>query len=142
MTASTLFQAFNGFAFIGWIAMIIGVIFNRAFLRDTLSGVWFPVILSAGYTALIIFFSPQTEGNYDTIENVQKLFAAPWIALAGWAHYLAFDMFIGSRMARQTHELGLSRWPLIVLLPVTLLFGPIGYVVFEGLKAFKKGSRS
>jgi Domain of unknown function (DUF4281) len=142
MTASTLFQAFNSFALIGWILMIAGVVFNRPYLRDTLSGIWFPVILSAGYTALIIFFFAQTDGGYDSLENVQKLFAAPWIALAGWLHYLAFDMFVGSRIARQTQELGLTRWPLIALLPITFLFGPIGYLAFEGLKAFKKGSKT
>jgi Domain of unknown function (DUF4281) len=141
MTASTLFQLFNSFALVGWILMIAGVILKRPFLRDTLSGVWIPVTLSASYTALIIFFFAKTDGGYDSLENVQKLFAAPWIALAGWIHYLAFDMFIGSRIARQSHELSLPRWPLVVLLPLTFLFGPIGYLAFEGLKAYQKGSR-
>lgn len=122
--------------------MIVGVIQKRPFLRDTLPGVWIPVVLSASYTALIIFFFAQAEGGFDSLENVQKLFANPWVALGGWLHYLAFDMFIGSRIARQTHELGLPRWPLIVLLPLTFLFGPIGYLAFEGLKAFQKGTKA
>ncbi len=142
MTASTLFQAFNSFALIGWILMIAGVVLKRPFLRDTLPGVWMPVVLSASYTALIIFFFAQAEGGFDSLENVQKLFANPWVALGGWVHYLAFDMFIGSRIARQTNELGLPRWPLIALLPLTFLFGPIGYLTFEGLKAFKKGTKA
>jgi Domain of unknown function (DUF4281) len=140
MTASTLFQAFNSFALLGWILMLAGVALKRPLLRDTLPGVWLPVALSASYTALIVFFFAQAEGGFDTLENVQKLFADPWVALGGWIHYLAFDMFIGSRIARQSHELGLPRWPLIVLLPLTFLFGPIGYLAFEGVKTFQKGT--
>jgi hypothetical protein len=140
MTASTLFSAFNMLAIVGWILMIAGVIFQRPFLRDTLAGTWWPMLLSAAYTAFIVFFFGQAEGGYGTLEDVQLLFANPWIALAGWVHYLAFDMFMGSRIARQTMELGMPRWILIVLLPLTFMFGPIGYLAFEGIKAFSKGT--
>jgi Domain of unknown function (DUF4281) len=140
MTASTLFSAFNMLAIAGWLLMIAGVTLKRPYLRDTLAGTWWPVFLSAAYTALIIFFFGQAEGGFDTLENVQKLFANPWVALGGWVHYLAFDMFMGSRIARQTMELGLPRWILIALLPLTFMFGPIGYLAFEGIKAFQKGT--
>ncbi|MGL4490927.1 MAG: ABA4-like family protein [Rhizobiaceae bacterium] len=140
MTASTLFSAFNMLAIVGWILMIAGVIFKRPFWRDTLAGNWFPVMLSAAYTVLIFFFFADAEGGFDTLDNVLKLFTNPWVALAGWVHYLAFDMFIGARISRQTMELGLPRWILILLLPLTFMFGPIGYIAFEGIKAFTKGT--
>jgi hypothetical protein len=140
MSATILFSAFNLLAMTGWILMIAGVVFQRPYLRDTLAGTWLPVLLSAIYTALIIFFFGQAEGGFDTLENVQKLFANPWVALGGWVHYLALDMFIGSRIARQTMELGLPRWILIPLLPLTFMFGPMGYLAFEGIKAFSKGT--
>ena len=69
------------------------------------------------------------------LENVQKLFTSPWAALAGWIHYLAFDLFMGARIARGIAEQGLPRWPLVLLLPLTFLFGPIGYLAFEIIKA-------
>jgi hypothetical protein len=140
MTASTLFSAFNILALAGWFIMITGVLLSHSFLRDTLAGTWLPVLLSAGYSALIIFFFGQADGGFDTLDNVQKLFANPWVALGGWVHYLAFDMYMGSRIARETMALGLPRWILIALLPLTFMFGPMGYLAFEGIKAFKKGS--
>ncbi len=42
---------------------------------------------------------------------------------------------MGSRIARGMEEQGLPRWPLMIILPLTFLFGPIGYLVFEIVKA-------
>ena len=135
MTASGLFQLFNFSALAGWLILASGVALKHQWLRDTLAGTYIPVALSAAYAILIAFFFYGTEGGFDSLENVQKLFTAPWAALAGWVHYLAFDLFVGARIARGMEEQGLPRWPLVALLPLTFLFGPIGYLAFEILKA-------
>lgn len=138
MTASGLFQVFNLLALAGWIILTAGVVLKRAWLRDTLAGTYVPVALSAAYAILIAFFFAGAEGGFDSLENVQKLFTAPWAALAGWVHYLAFDLFMGARIARGMEELRLPRWPLIALLPLTFMLGPMGYLVFEVVKATRK----
>ena len=135
MTASALFSAFNLLAVAGWLALAAGVIMKRPWLRDTLAGTYFPVAISAAYLILIVLFFGGADGGFDTLENVQKLFTSPWAALAGWIHYLAFDLFIGARIARGMEEQGLPRWPLVILLPLTFLFGPIGFLTFEIIKA-------
>ena len=135
MTATNLFSAFNMLAMAGWIILVLGVILKRDWLRDVVAGTYIPVAISAAYAILIVFFFARAEGGFDTLENVQKLFTSPWVALAGWIHYLAFDLFVGSRIARGTTEQGLPRWPLVALLPLTFLFGPIGYLAFEIIKA-------
>lgn len=135
MTASSLFSAFNMLALAGWIILAAGVAVKRDWLRDALAGTYIPVVLSAAYLVLIVFFFAGAEGGFDTLENVQKLFLSPWVALAGWIHYLAFDLFMGARVARGMAEQGLPRWPLVLLLPLTFLFGPIGYLAFEIIKA-------
>lgn len=135
MTASSLFSAFNMLAMAGWIVLAMGVILKREWLRDVVAGTYIPVAISAAYAILIAFFFAGAEGGFDTLENVQKLFTSPWVALAGWVHYLAFDLFMGARIARELAEQGLPRWPLVLLLPLTFLFGPIGYLVFEIIKA-------
>ncbi len=135
MTATGLFSAFNMLALVGWIILGAGIALKRGRLRDTLAGTYIPVFMSASYAILIMFFFSGAEGGFDTLENVQKLFTSPWAALAGWIHYLAFDLFMGSRIARGMEEQGLPRWPLMIILPLTFLFGPIGYLVFEIVKA-------
>ncbi len=135
MTATGLFSAFNMLALAGWIILGAGIALKRGWFRDTLAGTYIPVFMSTSYAILIMFFFSDAEGGFDTLENVQKLFTSPWAALAGWIHYLAFDLFMGSRIARGMEEQGLPRWPLMIILPLTFLFGPIGYLVFEIVKA-------
>lgn len=135
MTATGLFSAFNMLALVGWIILGAGIALKRDRLRDALAGTYIPVFMSASYAILIMFFFSDAEGGFDTLENVQKLFTSPWAALAGWIHYLAFDLFMGTRIARGMEEQGLPRWPLMIILPLTFLFGPIGYLVFEIVKA-------
>jgi Domain of unknown function (DUF4281) len=135
MTASGLFQAFNLAALAGWIILAAAVLLKRPWLRDTLAGTWIPVAISAGYAILIALFFAGTEGGFDSLENVQKLFTAPWAALAGWTHYLAFDLSMGTRIARGFEEMRLPRWPLLFLLPLTFMLGPVGFLVFEIIKA-------
>lgn len=142
MTASTLFQAFTVIAFSGWIALAIGIITKRDWLRDKLAGLWIPVLLSAAYAALILLFFAKSEGGFDSLENVQKLFTNSFAALAGWVHYLAFDLFIGARIARESAKLKLPRWPLFALLPLTFLFGPMGFLAFEIIKSTRKDEQS
>ncbi|MGB8313520.1 MAG: abscisic acid-deficient protein Aba4 family protein [Aestuariivirga sp.] len=135
MTAPALFSVFNMLALAGWIILAAGVVLKRPWLRDTVCGVYIPVALSAAYAILMVLFFAGAPGGFDTLENVQLLFTSPWVALGGWVHYLAFDLFMGSRIARGMAELDLPRWPLVILLPATFLFGPIGFLAFEILKA-------
>ena len=138
MTASALFPVFSTLALVGWVALSAGVFLKRPWLRDVLAGTYVPVLVSASYLVLIVLFFGGADGGFDTLENVQKLFTSPWAALAGWMHYLAFDLFMGARIARGMEEQGLPRWPLIILLPLTFLFGPIGYLAFEIIKAARQ----
>jgi hypothetical protein len=131
LTADQLFQIANPVALLGWIVLIAGIIFKRPQWRDIYAGRFFPTALSLVYTCLIIFFWAKAEGGFDTLANVQKLFTYPWAALAGWVHYLAFDLFVGAHISKRVMEEGLPRLLLIVLLPLTFMFGPIGYFGFQ-----------
>ncbi len=135
MTPSALFSFFNLLALSGWLILAAGILLKRNWLRDTVSGIYVPVFLSTAYLALVSLFFAAAEGGFDTLENVQQLFTSPWIALAGWVHYLAFDLFIGASIARGVEEQGLPRWLLVPLLPLTFLFGPAGFLCFEIMKA-------
>jgi Domain of unknown function (DUF4281) len=134
MTADFLFSIANPLALIGWIILAAGVVLNRPFLRDDLAGRWLPLGFSLLYSLLIVLFFAKAEGGFDTLANVQRLFTSPWAALAGWVHYLAFDLFVGGWIARCVMERGMSRWLLLPLLPLTFLFGPMGLAGFEIVK--------
>lgn len=130
MTADLLFQITSAAALAGWIILAAGVALDKPILRDTVAGRVWPFAFSVLYTLLIGAFFFKAEGGFDSLANVQKLFASPWVALAGWVHYLAFDLFIGAVIARNIMQLHISRLFLIILLPLTFIFGPIGYAAF------------
>jgi Domain of unknown function (DUF4281) len=131
MTAETVFSIVNTAALLSWMLLAVAVWRKSNWLIDIGLGRYVPLALSVVYSALIVFFFAKASGGFDTLANVQKLFTSPWAALAGWVHYLAFDLFVGCWISRQTLNAGIPRWPLLVILPVTFLFGPIGYLTFE-----------
>lgn len=131
MTASQVFQIVNPLALLGWLILAASVVTGRSPWRDGLIGRWWPVGFSALYAVLIACFFWKAPGGFDSLANVQLLFTSEWAALAGWIHYLAFDLYVGSRIAREVMERGLPRFLLLVLLPLTFMFGPIGLVGLE-----------
>jgi len=50
--------------------------------------------------------------------------------LAGWVHYLAFDLFIGSWEVRDANRHGIPPWAIIPSLILTFLFGPMGLLLY------------
>lgn len=135
MTPDFIFNLANPTALLGWIILAAGVVLDRPFLRDTLAGRIWPFGLSALYSILVAAFFFKAYGGFDSLPHVQQLFTFPWVAMAGWLHYLAFDLFIGAMIARELVQQGISRLFLIGLLPLTFMFGPIGYFAFMILRA-------
>ncbi len=131
MTAELIFSLANVFALAGWLVLGLAIFRRSDFLRDDIAGRAFPLVLAALYSVLILFFFAKADGGFGSLADVKLLFTSDWAALAGWVHYLAFDLFIGAWIARRVMQQGLPRWTLLLVLPATFLFGPIGLLLFE-----------
>ena len=131
MSSSLVFQVANLWAVTGWLALAAAVILGRqAWISRWMMTIW-PLGLAGLYAALILFFFFAAPGGFDSLAHVQLLFTDQWAALAGWVHYLAFDLFIGGWISLQVLQRALPRWLLIGILPLTFLFGPIGLLLFS-----------
>jgi hypothetical protein len=139
MTPDQLFSLSGPLAMAGWLTLITGIILDRPYLRDRIAGLYVPLALSVAYTVLILVFWWSAEGGFDSLANVQRLFTQGWIALAGWVHYLAYDLAIGALVSRQIMERKISRLVLIPILPLAFLFGPIGYLIAQTIILTRKG---
>ena len=142
MTPEALFSAANFTALAGWLILAAGIVLKRPLLRDTVAGLAVPLMLSLAYAALIAMYWSGAEGGFDTLANVQKLFTSPWAALAGWIHYLAFDLFIGALLSRRIMVAELPRLVLVPVLPLTFLFGPIGFALGQLILLTRKAAAS
>lgn len=133
MTADTLFQLANPAALLGW--MILALSPLSPLWADRIAATLIPVLLSIGYTALILAFWSGAPGGFDSLPNVILLFTDPHVALAGWVHYLAFDLIIGAWIARTARAEGIAHLMVLPCLVLTFLFGPAGFLLFTALRA-------
>jgi hypothetical protein len=57
------------------------------------------------------------------------------VLVAGWIHYLAFDLFVGTWIASEADRLGWNRVVQAPILIATFMFGPIGLLLFFIMRA-------
>lgn len=138
MALETLFQTANAAVLATWIALAAAP--YRPAVNRVLAGVVVPLCLAAAYVVLIAAYLGESQGGFGSLAEVRALFQTPGLLLAGWLHYLAFDLFIGAWEAREAERTGLSRWSLLPALALTFLFGPAGLALFWGLRAAKLGT--
>ncbi len=99
-----------------------------------------PLLIASVYVWLL-FSHPAPKGaGFQTLVQVAVLFSSPYALLAGWIHYLAFDLFTGAWEARDAARLGISRWAVAPCLILTFLFGPLGLSLYLLLKLVMRKS--
>lgn len=99
-------------------------------------------LLAALYVALIVTFWLRGEGGFDSLENVASLFEERGLLLAGWVHYLAFDLLVGLWERGEAARLNVHRLALIPCLFLTFMFGPAGWLAFMAVRRYKEDSAS
>ncbi|MEO0387705.1 MAG: ABA4-like family protein, partial [Pseudomonadota bacterium] len=104
---------------------------------DWIAGMLLPIVLSLGYVILLVIPSSDRAGGFGTLADVMVLFSYEQAALAGWVHFLAFDLFIGAWVCRTARSEGLRFWLVVPCLPVVFLFGPAGLLAFQVIRAVR-----
>ncbi|EPG64899.1 PF14108 domain protein [Leptospira wolffii serovar Khorat str. Khorat-H2] len=127
------------FALVGWLLLIL-IPCTKVTGLLVKSGLW-SAILSLGYL-IILSLNFGQEGGFQSLAAVAQLFSNPWVLLAGWIHYLAFDLFLGVWEVKEADALGIRRWILVPCLLLTFLFGPVGYLIFQVIRIAKGGNRA
>ncbi len=142
MTAAQVFAIANPFALLGWAVLAAAIVLKRPWLRDTVAGRLWPLALAVLYVVALMLGWGTSGGNFSSLAGVRQLFTSDWTLLAGWVHYLAFDLFVGSWIAAETERAGLSRLWLIPVLPLTFLFGPAGFLLFFVVRSTLAGRKA
>jgi len=141
MTAQQLFPILNGIALITWILLI--VLPRRRWVADTLASTVMPAVFAAVYLVILATQWRGSAGGFSSLADVATLFGQPWLLLAGWVHYLAFDLFVGSWEVRDARERGVPHLAVVPCLLLTFMFGPVGWLAYAGLRtAFAQRTRT
>lgn len=135
MHPETLFSASGKLAMAGWALLVFA---PRWRWSQRIASVIIPLTLAIVYLVLIVLHFAKSPGGFGSLGQVAQLFQNPWLLLAGWIHYLAFDLFLGAWQSRQALRLGISHFLVIPCLLLTFLVGPIGLLVFSAIRSVVK----
>ncbi len=139
MSIDLIFSVANMFALLGWAGLIL--LPGRAWVIDGVAGFAVPALLSVAYAGLIGAFWAVAEGGFSSLDEVRLLFQTPGLLLAGWLHYLAFDLFVGAWEVRTSRAEGIPHFLVVPALVLTFLFGPAGFLLFMVIRAVARQAR-
>jgi hypothetical protein len=88
------------------------------------------------YVVLIAVSLPGSDGGFSSLAGVRALFNDPNALLAGWTHYLAFDLFIGGWEVRDAQQHGIPHLLVVPALVLTFLVGPAGLLLYLAIRRF------
>jgi hypothetical protein len=128
MSPHDVFSGLNLIAGIGWALLVLFP--RKRWVVDAVAGKAIPALLAVVYAAIVAAEWRGSEGGFSSLTEVATLFANPWILLAGWIHYLAFDLFVGCWEVRDAAERGIRHLLVVPCLVLTFLFGPAGWLLY------------
>jgi hypothetical protein len=133
MSTDLSFSLANMLALASWFVLLGSPLFPR--LTDRVAGFAVPALLAVAYTGLVLAFWFSAKGGFDTLDSVAALFETRELLLAGWLHYLAFDLFVGAWIVRVARQAAVPFWLVVPCLALTFLFGPAGLLAFLVIRA-------
>ena len=140
MSLETIFSVCSGLAILGWLGLALAPKLDLT--RRLYPSVVAPLMLGLVYAYLMISFQGEAppEGGFGTLEEVKALFSIDALLLAGWIHYLAFDLFVGAWILRDSQDHQINHLLILPCLFFTLMAGPVGLLLYLALR-FLKGQR-
>lgn len=129
------FQIATGLALIGWALILLAP--GHAWVEAAVRGILI-VGLCAIYCYLVFaarhLDSEPARGSFWTLSGVIALFRSPRVVLAGWVHYLAFDLAVALWIRNDAAALGIGHLWLLPVYLLTLMFGPAGLLLYLALR--------
>lgn len=123
MSAADAFQFVNPLVIPGWLMLVF---MPRSQWTRIVATFVIPSVLAVVYLTLLATNKPPDGAGFGSLEQVTLLFSNPWILLAGWIHYLAFDLFVGAWEVRDAQRLKISHLLVVPCLIFTFMIGPVG----------------
>lgn len=139
MTPEIAFQYANLLVLPQWILMIVAPRWRMTQVLARMLPI--PMVLAVMYLYWLFSVPPSASGPaldfraFSTLAGVQSLFTGQKEAvLAGWIHYLAFDLVAGSYILCDGQDRGLHHGWLIPCLILCFVLGPSGLLLYGLLR--------
>lgn len=134
MTPESLFRLGNAAALGGWLLLILLPRWKGS--ARLVCAVVLPALFGAAYMYLAArYFGSADGGGFGSVAEVRALFEVDGALVAGWLHYLAFDLFVGAWEVRDAQALGIHHLAVVPCLLLTFMLGPIGLLCYLAIRA-------
>ena len=135
MNLETVFSIANTLVLPQWILMIFAP--HWRWTQKLANSYLIPSLLAIVYAYYIL----TGLGDFDfrafsTLAGVMKLFTFEQGVLAGWIHYLCFDLMTGAWIFKDSLERGNNRIVIGICLFFCFMLGPIGLLLYLGSRRF------
>lgn len=129
MTPERIFAIANALALAAWLALLFFP--SWRLMTNTVAPIAIPCLLAVAYLIILaFFFDPSGFTKFSTLAGLASLQSNSWLMLAGWLHYLAFDLFVGTWEVRTARRDGIPHLVIVPSLVLTFMAGPMGLLVF------------
>lgn len=130
MNMENIFQLSNLFVMPFWLLMIF--LPNWSWTKRIMGSLWVVVPAALLYAVLVVPGIPSLFGDLmnPSLGRMSELLGTPEGATIGWAHFLAFDLFVGRWAYLDSRERTLSAWIASPTIFFILMFGPFGLLLY------------
>ena len=134
MGVDEMFRIVNTMVLPGWLILVFFP--GKDWRSPVIYAVVLLMALIYGYYVVtgLSSFDPSA---FSTLQGVKQLFTQDQAILAGWIHYLAFDLLIGNWIVNQSVRHAIKHYLVIPCLFFCFMFGPLGYLLFMLIKIIK-----
>lgn len=132
MSPEQLFGLLNMLALVSW--LLLAVFPGRALITRMVAGTAVPAFFAVAYVVMIASAWSGSEGGFSSLDGVAALFANRWLLLAGWTHYLAFDLLVGVWEVRDSRDRRIPHLLVVPCLALTFMFGPAGWLLYQTIR--------
>jgi hypothetical protein len=130
-----VFSAASYLVMLGWLLLVF--LPRWRWTTAFVTSVLVPGILAVAYLVLFSMYwgsNPDGFSAFGSLAGVKKALSIDGMLLAGWIHYLCFDLFIGSWEVRDARRLRVHHLFVIPCLLLTFMMGPIGLLAYLVLR--------
>jgi len=136
MSPDSVFQICSSIAMLGWIVLLLLSPFWGSFDKFLIGVI---ITLFAIIYAWLIFqvFTSDTLKQFGSLNGVMELFTNKTAVTAGWVHYLAFDLMIGTWEKKNSVKYNIHHLLVVPCFLLTFMLGPLGLLLYVLIRFIK-----
>lgn len=128
MNPAQLFQLCSTLVLPGWLLLVAAP--RWVWTDRIITGIIITLLAGCYVYCISISFGSFDKNSFSSLPNVMKLFTNETAVLAGWIHYLAFDLMTGVFEVKNAQKHCIHHLLVIPCLLLSFMFGPVGLLLF------------